>query len=719
MGGKQRVTDERSARYEFKLDAVAEQDPVQIKQKLSGQAGVIQIDLNEFRDEGAILYDPSLVGPGELADALKQPDLKIVHSGYHRWFGLWRRWGAAFKLVIALALILVSFGRYDSCGEAYAFPRPDYILLNGLVIVLAYGALIRSLRALLLQLRVTVDLLLVLVTISAMVSGRWLEAAVVVLISILSECIERAMWLRTRQGLFAGSVLGVRSVQVRDGDAVQDKPLHEVQSGEVVLVRQGMMIPVDGEVVNGKAEIHEAAITGESTYRVRSVGDHVYAGGVVQSGTVDVKAERVGGDTVLAGIDRLVSRAATSKAHTQRFVDKFAGIFVGILLVAAAAVFVLYGQFQFMEQNLTTGQAFERALAVLVVICPFAVIMATPLCMYAGLIRSAKRGILFKGGDKLETLARMKILLMDKTGTLTYARPAVATVKTFGDSDEKAVLKAARFVEQRSAHPIAEAICAYAAEQGVDADEPEKFFEFEGGGATAVKGDRHIKIGALWFMEDGRDIPEKVQAWLNDVAKRGCSAVLVADKRRIIGGIELSDEVREDARATIQALRRYGVRKLVMVTGDNAEVAKRVKKLLGLDRVVAECMPDTKLKRVQEEKSGGLTVGMVGDGINDAPALAAADIGIAMGAMGSDVAIEAADVALLNNDLRGLREMAGISNQVMGTIKTSIILAVAANLVLALFAAMGDITLLSGALMQIAFVALVTLNSLTLFVRRV
>jgi Cd2+/Zn2+-exporting ATPase len=284
----------------------------------------------------------------------------------------------------------------------------------------------------------------------------------------------------------------------------------------------------------------------------------------------------------------------------------------------------------------------------------------------------------------------------------------------FGAHTQEEVMKAALFVEQRSNHPMAHAICEYIQQHEVNTGVPDRFHEFEGGGACATREGRLVKVGALWLMEDGRVIPQEVRDWLEDIAGQGCTAVLVADGPDLIGGFVFEDEVRPEARATLHRLRRAGVRRIVMVTGDNPGVAERVQQKLELDEVIAECMPDTKIKQVDKEKRRGAVVGMVGDGINDAPALAQADIGIAMGAMGSDAAIQASDAALLHNDLSGLGSLILGSQSAMAILKFNILLCITANIILGLLAALGHVALFGTILLQMGLVLLVTLMSMVL-----
>ena len=474
-----------------------------------------------------------------------------------------------------------------------------------------------------------------------------------------------------------------------------------------------MKIPVDGIITDGSGQVNEAAMTGESAFRSKGSGDQVYAGSLLESGALEMQAVSVGGDTTLAQIAKLVEKARKEKTSSEKTVDKFCRFAIPLILGTGVAVFL--GNLLF---GVPLMETLERSLTILIVACPCSLVLATPTAVNAGIARAAKSGIIFKNGGIMERMASVKTLLMDKTGTLTYARPKVVDVKTFYDYTLEQVIESAVFVEHNSSHPLAKAVCNLAHEHNITPESPDTFMEFEGGGAAAVKGDKHIKVGAMWFMEDGREISDEVKTWMDETQAAGCSAVLVGDKEKLQGGLRIEDEVREDASQTLADLKKLGVDKLIMVTGDNKKVAEQVAERLGVDEVEADCMPDTKLKRLKKEQEDGVVVAMVGDGINDSPTLAAADVGISMAAMGSDAAVEAGDISLMNDNISGILRALRDSKLVLATIKRNIFFAIAVNLVAVAFASGGHINMLQGALLHQASALAVILNSMTLFIRR-
>jgi len=490
-------------------------------------------------------------------------------------------------------------------------------------------------------------------------------------------------------------------------------PVHKVQKGHLVSVHQGMRIPVDGIIKQGSVQVNEAPITGESDFRLKGENDKVYAGTIVENGAMDMEAVAAGGNTVLAQIAKLVEKARNETTESEKVVDKFARYAIPTILAISVAVFAgsaLLG--------IPIIEALERGITILIVACPCALVLATPTAVNAGIARVAKSGILFKNGTVMENLAKVRTLFMDKTGTLTYSRPAVIELKAFNNYTEEEVVQAAALVEQKSLHPLAQAISKYCERYSIRVEEPDKFLEFEGGGVAAIKGDKHFKVGTFWLIDDGREFPSEILDYIEETQKQGATNVIVANMKDIMGIFRMADEVRGDAKQTIEVLRKEGIEKFVMLTGDNEMVAAHVSNVLGIDDYYAQCMPDTKLNKIREEKNSGRMVAMVGDGINDAPALAEADVGVSMGAMGSEAAVEAGDVSLMKDNVSDLKTAIRFSKLTLSTIKMNILFAVLVNIVAVGFASLGSLTMLWGAVVHQASALVVILNSMTLFIRK-
>lgn len=683
-------------------------EDVDLKTGLLLNPGIQRVEISRLEDQVNIFYDATTISEAAVQAALQSPGYLVpgFAASLQR---LNARHGQVIRMVVStlllLATVVVSLTA-DKSGTA--------ILLGGMILFSLPG-LIRCIKSLLKPGRISADLMVWVIAIAAIVTGHWLEAACVIYLSVFADFLR----LKTTQptqlvGTHEESLLS-RLVTIRDGETIREIKISEIQKNQVIIVRQGQMVPVDGTVLAGKAEIREAALTGESTYQTRTAGQAILAGAIVESGSLDIKVVRAGKETMLASIDRLVNRALSYTDQTNRFMDRFIKSYILGVIVLVVVVYALFGQYIFWSSDASPTEILIKAMTLLLVACPLALVLAGPLTLYAGLMRAARMGVLIKGGDVLEKLATIKVLMLDKTGTLTYAKPKVSYLKAFAGFTEKQVLEAALFVERQSSHPIARAICEYGETSINTVPAPEKFMEFEGGGACAIKGDYYIKVGALWLMEDGRDISPEAQAWMADIRAQGLSFVVVGNRTELLGGFVLEDAIRENASRILEGLRYQGIERLVMVTGDNAQTAERVKTVLGIDEVEAECMPDKKLVLVQAAMRKGQAVGMVGDGINDAPALAAADVGIAMGTHSSDLAVEAADVALINNDIYQLYLAVAISKRTARFLRIGAIASVVGNLILVTLSMTGIITMIGGVLLQLILLGLIALLAATIY----
>ncbi len=618
------------------------------------------------------------------------------------------------RLLVVLALLLVSGGMYFMLGsEKYAWPALYYIGINGLIILLGFPPILyRALRQTFGEGRLTTDLLMAVVIVSAAATTLLLEAALIVLIATVSEFLERAAHSKIGRETESFAIPGTKTVHLRrEGDTI-DVPLDEVKVGQVLVVNDGETMPVDGVITFGNAQVSEAAITGESSFSPKAEGDKVFAGSVIQHGFIEVRMEKRGDKTLLAQVEQSVRKATRIRTDTEILVDRITAVLIPLILAAGLAIFIFYYLTSADKTADDLRNALRIAMTVVVVASPAALVLAAPTAVWVGLRRAAHRGVLFRNGKILEQLARIRTLLIDKTGTLTVARPTVAEVCGFGGVTEQEVLEAALFVERHSDHPLAETIAAYGEGKVGPTEKPEKFFEFEGGGACGITGDRHIKVGAMWLMEDGREFSEETLKWIEDSKNKGRTCVLVCDKTRVLGGISFEDAIRPEAKGVMERLRKLGIKKMVMLTGDNAKAAHQIAVDMGMNEYVAECMPDTKLHRVKKEQnmtSGG--VAMVGDGINDAPALAKADVGISMGAMGTDLAVAASQVTLLRDDLEGLYDAFAVSRRLVTSISVNIVIAIVLGLALVVLAAMGQINLLQGAILQQLIALIITINA--------
>ena len=707
--------DREKLSVELNLRKSAEEEAM--RTGLSAVPGVHSVEISRFEGKVSVEFNPQLIERKEVEDLIRRPDRLLnrldEESG--------RRWMAAYGayLIFGAALLLLPVSLYLAhAGDAAVDAKPLYWMVNGALVLLGCSNFYRAFRNLFRKSEVNAELLITITTLSVLLN-LWTEAGLMSFMAIMAHALRKGVIHFTTRGSPLNALLGARVALVRSGEEFVEVPVSEVKTGQTVLLRQGMMIPVDGKITSGMGEVLESGITGESSFRIKEQGDEVYAGCVVQYGTFEMRAEKVGANVSLAYLEKLIHYAATRKTRRQRTVDYVARLCMYILVPVVAFVAILYGQFRGWDSTNWVLPSVRLALTAMIALSPFALILATPLAVYAGILKAARRGIVFKSGDVLERMKSISSLLVDKTGTLTCAQPVVAAVQTFGGSSEADVLGVAVMIEQKSNHPIARAVMRYGQEKGVTAETADRFLEFEGGGACAVKGKTHYKIGSLWLMQDGRVIPEEARVWMQAQQAVGLTPVLVGDGERILGGICFEDEVREGAAETMELLRSQGIRRLVMVTGDGRNIAERLARKLNMDDVLAECMPSDKLKQLTRERSQGYNPGMVGDGINDAPALAAADVGIAMGAVGNDVAIQSADVALLTNNIHSLYEAVRIGRQIVKTIDFNIFMVLFVNLMMLLFAFLQWSTLEETIMAQMAVVFIVILSSLYIFARKV
>ncbi|WP_448384192.1 heavy metal translocating P-type ATPase [Desulfosoma sp.] len=492
-------------------------------------------------------------------------------------------------------------------------------------------------------------------------------AAMIVALVLLGRLLEAKASGKTSQAV--RRLMGLRPTTaciVRDGEE-KEVPVEAVEAGDLVRIRPGERIPVDGDVVEGTSAVDESMLTGESLPVDKTAGERVFAGTVNGFGALWVRAARVGADTSLARIIRLVEEAQGSKAPIQRLADRVAAVFVPV--VCGIAVLTL-GVWGFLVPGADWGRAVLNFVSVLIIACPCAMGLATPTAVMVGTGLGAETGILIKSGETLEKAHQVNTVLFDKTGTLTEGRPAVTHVAAAPDTDRREVLRLAASLEAASEHPLGRAVVERARREGIGLDDVRGFQALSGLGAKGVLNGAEIVVGNRPLVEqlgvDPSTLEETAQAMVRD----GTTVVYVLRDRRPVGLIGLRDNPREHAQEAVRALKALGVR-VGMITGDNAATARAVAALVGIDEVFAEVLPERKAEAVREAQRRGWVTAMVGDGINDAPALAAADVGIAMGG-GTDVAVEAGDIALMRPDLRLVAEAMILSRMTLKIIKQNL-----------------------------------------------
>jgi len=565
----------------------------------------------------------------------------------------------------------------------------------------------------LLRRKITADLAVALAAIAALFVGYrsgdaaswYLVAAEVIFIMLVGEALEHFAIGRTRMGIESLLALRPRTARVRRGPEPQEIAADQVRADDIVLVRPGERIPVDGRVLGGTSSVDQSPITGESLPADKAAGDEVFAGTINLYGALELSVERLGHDTTLERIIHLVEHAEQHKAPAERLADRWAGYFVPIVLLLAGLTF-------------WWTRDVSRSVAVLVVACPCALVLATPTAVAAGLGFLVRRGILVKGGAALETLGRLKAVAFDKTGTLTAARLRLARVLPAPGSDEDTVLRLAAAVEQHSEHPIAQLIVERARQQQLALADCQPFVAHPGQGAEGVVEGQPVRVGSLRYAErSAADVPAELRAAIGDAARSGSTLVVVTHGQRAIGAIAVEDTVRPEAREAIHRLKHLDINPIVMLTGDNAGAAEAVAAAVGIKSCHSGLLPADKAQFLRDLQSTVSPLAMVGDGINDAPSLVTADVGVALADIGSDVAIESADLVLVGDDLGKLPEAIETGRRVLRTIRQNILaFAIVFNAVAVLAAATGWISPVTAAVLHQVSSLTVVLNSLRLLI---
>lgn len=610
---------------------------------------------------------------------------------------------------VALGGILEALAGGES-NEAHNFPLPTLVLYILAVILGGWYVFPKALSAAR-RFRPDMNLLMVIAIAGAMSIGEWFEAGAVAFLFSLSLTLEAWSVGRARRAVEALLDLTPATARVISTEGVEsEKAPDEVGLDQRVLVKPGERIPVDGLVIAGSSGVNQAPITGESKLQQKDIGSSVFAGSINGDGALELRCTKAAADTTLARIIKMVEEAQTRRAPSEKWVERFARIYTPIVMALSALVLIVPPLL--FAQEWSTW--IYRALVLLVIACPCALVISTPVSIVAALARSSRVGVLIKGGLYVEAPAHLKAIALDKTGTLTQGKPVVVEVVPLNDHSEQELLSRAASLEARSEHPLGRAILDCAKKRGVEIDPCEDYQAIKGKGASGKIDGRMYWVGSHRHLEERGQETETIHQRLEELSEEGKTVVVVGNESHVCGFVAIADTIRGEARQTLQELRDLGVESLVMLTGDNKGTARHIGDQVGIDAVRAELLPEDKVAAIEElvEKYG--QVAMVGDGVNDAPAMARASLGLAMGAAGTDAAIETADIALMSDDLSRLPWLINHSRRTLSIIRQNIVFSIALKLGFIVLTLVGSASLWAAIAADMGASLLVIFNALRL-----
>ncbi len=598
--------------------------------------------------------------------------------------GIWR--DKKFVLLLASVIFVISFEILELFG--WELPKEIAAPLFGLIIIVFGHKTIRNgLKALVRLNFRSINLLMLIAVIGAFYVGEYVEAAVVITLFSLGERLERYGIEASKSSLKELLEKAPNTATLKRDFGEETVSIEKVEPGDILVIRPADVIAADASIVEGFSSVDESTITGEPIPRDKHTGDKIFAGTVNLQGYLEARVMKKPQDSTLAKIVETTFQATKTKAETQKFIEKFSSYYTPtIILIAVLIVSV---------PTLLLGKPFEpwllESLTLLVIACPCALVISTPISIYSAVGAASKRGVLIKGGKYVEALGQIKALAMDKTRTLTYGKPLVTDIVPFGNRSKESILACVGGIEMYSEHPFAKAITNAAKESDLTLHTAKNFEAVTGKGVKAdcvVCYDSHHCVGKLPFITEEHKVQDEIVAEVERLQKEGKTSIVTSTEKEVTGIIALADELKEESLITVRELKALGVEP-VMLTGDNASPAQRAADSLGIERVEAELLPDEKSAAIEELRIEFGGVGMVGDGVNDAPALAGSNVGISMGAAGSDTAIEVSDVAILNDRLVLIPYLIRLGRKTISTIRFNTIFAIATKLIVVVLAILG------------------------------
>jgi len=687
-----------------------------IEHSLSRLEGVMHVSVNYAAQTMSIAYDSHQINRGVIDKRIASLGYRIPPRGVHGWYSERRK--LLFSLAGGLALLAGWLGeRYLNIpfGLNLGLYLAAYIFTG-------YDVIQHAFRALKLH-RFDTDILMIVAALGAAVIGAFAEGALLLFLFSLGHALEERTLDRARNAIRSLSELAPHTALVFRNGVEVEMPADELNIEDTIIIKPGKRLPVDGEVVAGKSSVDQGPVTGESMPVDKKLGDKVFAGSVNGSGALEVIVTKLARDSTLARITRMVAEAQAQKSPTQRVTERFTRYFVPIVLISDLLLIVIPPVF-----GVPFTKSFTVAMTLLVATSPCALVLGTPAAILSAVAQAARNGILVKGGVHLENLGRLKAIAFDKTGTITSGHPVVTDISVFEpEITQEEVLRWAAAVESRSTHPLAEAIIRAAQEAGLKIQEVTQAISLPGLGAKGMVAGAQVWVGSLDLVIEGsagddkgapneslREVPGNLSRQVADFDSQGKTSIVIARNGKIIGLIAVADTIRPNLNQYLSALKSLGLQRSVMLTGDNSRVAEHISEQVGIREFLANLMPQDKVDAIQKLVAEHHFVAMVGDGVNDAPALASATVGIAMGGAGTDVALETADVVLIADDLSKLPFAIGLGQETRRIIRQNLIIALGVIAGLVFFAMSGIVGIGTAILFHEGSTLLVVLNSLRL-----
>lgn len=653
----------------------------QLRQALENEPGIVELEFDIFKNRMTVTYDAAVSSPERILEQVAglgmhaspwddQPTVEAARG--------WRQHPQLILAVLSGTSLLVGLGIHIRLsgsllaalgyGVESVVPWGARLAYSASIVAGVWSVAPKAWSALR-RARPDMNLLMIVAVTGAVALGEWFEAATVSFLFCVALLLEHWSMGRARRAI--GALMDLSPVTARrvgsDG-GVEEVPVDSVAVGTIVAIRPGEKIPLDGLVLRGESSVNEAPITGESVPASKQPGDEVFAGTINEEGAFQFETTRRAGETTLARIVHLVEQAQASRAPSQQWVERFAAYYTPAMMVLSLAIVLVPPLLMGAEW----AEWIYRGLVVLVIACPCALVISTPVSIVSSLTAAARQGVLIKGGQHLEDCAQLRAIAFDKTGTLTEGKPVVQTVVPVNGYTREQVLEIAAAMESQSTHPLARAILRLAAEEGVIAPETTDHRLLSGRGAEAIIDGTLCWIGSHRLMHERSRETAEIHALALELEDAGHSAIALGNDKTVFGLIGVADRIRDDAAHAIAALRRTGLERIEMLTGDNEETARAVAEQTGVSNYRAECLPEDKLRSIEKLREECGAVAMVGDGVNDAPAMAVATVGIAMGAAGTDTAIETADIALMSDDLTRLPWLIAHARRTLSIIRQNI-----------------------------------------------